>query len=193
MTRRPYKVNKTWLLWGTSYLSKPSSPSSHPVCSVLLPITLGTTGTRRTSGKTFLFVGVKPDSLWTRWESPAVPMAATTSGGTRVHVCCTLRRWDRARGDERWRAHMSHDSYWYFASSPCYGDGAMHVSPAVLQLSTGVWLSQPSLAGDTCIAPGALGTHTPYFASSCAASALCLGPGSPQSSGCPRPPGRTLA
>lgn len=46
-----------------------------------------------------------------------------------------------------------------------------YVQPAVLYAVVyGVWLSQPSLAGDTCIAPGALGVHTPCSTSSCATS-----------------------
>lgn len=103
---------------------------------------------------TYLFGGVKPGSSWTRGEGPAAPVTAATSGGTRAHVCCTPRRWDRAGGMQG-GGHIRHVTA---------ADILLHlrVQPAVLYTFVmGVWRSQPSLAGDTCLAPGALGVRTP--------------------------------
>lgn len=116
--RRAYEVDKSRLLWAITFgLSKLTTSSSHPACNVLLPITLGTTGIQRILGGIFGILFFLWG--WTRGKKPCSPMTAMTSHGTWVHVCCTLRRWHRASGAERWWAHMSCDSYWYFASSLC--------------------------------------------------------------------------
>lgn len=185
MTRRPYKVNKTWLLWDISCLSKLSSPSSHLVCSILLPITLGTTGTWRTSGILFFLWGWSQ----THCEQGRKPLQPPWLQRRQVgHECMHVAPWggETGPGGTKGGGHICHMTATDILLH-------LHVQPAVLWLSMWVWLSQPSLAGDTCIAPGALGTHTPCFTPSCAASTPCLGPSSPQSSGCPHPPGRTLA
>lgn len=107
-----YKVKKMWFPWSIFfYLSKlqlsHSLQCSSPHHSVYH-------WHMEDFRYTFLFVRVMPDSLWKRWESPAVPMIATTPGGTQGNVCCISK--DVRKGQ---KAHMSCDSYWYFASTPC--------------------------------------------------------------------------
>lgn len=137
---------------------------------------------------TFLFVGVKPGSSWTRGEGPAAPVTAATSGGTRAHVCCTPRRWDRAGGDARWGTHTSCDSCRYFASSPCSACSSLHVCHGGLAVTA--IISRRHVHSSRV--PGS--AHTVH--ASCPPAqppAPRPGPSSLQSFGCPRPPPRTLA
>lgn len=149
-----YKVNKMWFLWSVfSCLSK--LQFSHSLqCSS--PHHFGYHWHVEGFRYAFLFVGVIPDSLWKRRESPAVPMTATAPGRTQGNVRCIPRIW------ESQKAHMSCDSYWFFASSPCsaytFLCGYHQGLPVTVNISR------------TLILPGALGVHTPCFMSSCAAS-----------------------
>lgn len=60
------------------------------------------------------------------------------------------------------KAHMSCDSYWYFASSPCSACNSLHGYHWGLSVTVIIRRRQ--------ILPGALGVHTLCFTSSCAAS-----------------------
>lgn len=101
---------------------------------------------------TFLFVGVKPGSSWTRGEALQPPRLQTPQVGHE-------RTYAAPQGDETGPGGTQgggHTRHMTAADILLH----LHAQPAVLYtFIMGVWLSQPSLAGDTCIAPGALGVR----------------------------------
>lgn len=128
-----YKVNKMWFLWSVfSCLSK--LQFSHSLqCSS--PHHFGCHWHVEGFRYAFLLVGVIPDSLWKRRESPAVPMTATAPGRTQGNVCCIPRIWERVR------RHICHVTA---------TDSLLHllVQPTLFYVViTRVCLSQSTLAG----------------------------------------------
>lgn len=84
-----YKVNKIWFLWSIFFCLSKLQLSRSLQCSS--PHHFGYYWHMEDFRYTFLFVRVTPDSLWIRGESPALPMTATTPGGTQGNVCFTQR------------------------------------------------------------------------------------------------------